>query len=322
MMMTLSCTKENQLPTLSKKGGNESAHRLAPEELEAVTNDFITQSLSGNWNLGNYEFEDVTLMLEGALNYRTCKPHEYYDEIATDSASFELPIYQDTDDNWYVDAERTIELWNNLLEHANAVPERLGNGNYFNIVADLEIAEVDYQSSKIVVSVVVWAGLATLYPIPFCDFTSNDYWWSIFSPNAPGCSSNSTNTSSNAFKEIIRRINSGACFGSLEYGYFLNVTTLGALAFDGYGTIYNCEPCSGINWAWIGSAPNTIDCLSPYEMDCYTNSIHCVGMGISNQLGKNLISVNLQGFAPGCQSCYDQWKANYLMGNLVVYSND
>lgn len=320
LIMILSCRKEQQVNTLNKKGGNTAALRLAPEELEDVTNDFITQSLSQQWNLGTYEYEDVVLMLEGALNYRTCTPHEYYDEIAIDSAAFQLDIFKQADDHWYVESERVIEFWNTLMQHAAGAPERLQLTNGFNIVADLEVAGVDYETEKINVSVVIWAGLATLSSIQYCEFGSNDYWWSIFSSNATsGCNNNPNSNNSNTLKEITRRINSGACFGVLGSGYFMNVAIHSLLAMDNYGSQFSCVPCSGLNWAWIN---NSIDCLSPAELECYTSSIQCVVYKLGINLSKNLISINLLQEQSWCSGCYHQWRSLNAFGNLVIYSND
>ncbi|MBL7928314.1 MAG: hypothetical protein JNL47_02410 [Bacteroidia bacterium] len=115
-------------------------------------------------------------MLEGALNYRTCTPHEYYDEIAIDSASRFITIEQsETDGPWVVSPDVLREFWEDLLTHAQQTAERLENGEYFNIVADLEIGHVDYEEKRIRVSVIMVAGI-NIYDIKACNFDPNtDY---------------------------------------------------------------------------------------------------------------------------------------------------
>ncbi|MBL7929432.1 MAG: hypothetical protein JNL47_08215 [Bacteroidia bacterium] len=318
LIMILSCRKEQQVNTLNKKGGNTAALRLAPEELEAITNDFITQSLSQQWNLGTYEYEDVVLMLEGALNYRTCTPQEYYDEIAIDSAAFQLDIFKQADDHWYVESERVIEFWNTLMQHAASAPERLQLTNGFNIVADLEVAGVDYETEKINVSVVIWAGNGSEETI--CDFTSNDYWLAC----APvgGCYTNSNNLTSDSRIEIQKRLNNRTCNQFLltgcDYYMYISLQGFSALNFPSISCQNYCFAILNYGGTmFIGYGMN--DCISPQELECsVTETAKMASCNAPNVPGsfsnKDVISHNIQ-------YAQDNNQPPYLWYHFVTVSN-
>jgi hypothetical protein len=273
MMITLSCEKEKKLQTFSTKGENSIALRLTPDELVRHTNSFITQSLSGEWNLGNYKFQDAVLILEGALNYRTCTPHEYYDEIATDSASFSLSIFRNESDEWVADAERIITLWNRLLTHSREVRVRLGNESYFNIVADLEITRVNYETENIEISVVIWVGQNkyTLHP---CDFSTTDYW---YAGTLGPCSIGSGSVLLGSWDIIEMKLNPFACFGQPRCDYYSDISWKTFNPYNQQGPILVCGTgCNSLNHIWMGNWLN--QCLSPAELKCERDAIRSLSL--------------------------------------------
>ncbi|MBL7928670.1 MAG: hypothetical protein JNL47_04215 [Bacteroidia bacterium] len=174
-------------------------------------------------------------------------------------------------------------------------------------------------------SVVIWAGLATLNPIQYCEFGSNDYWNAISfgtlyqCGNFSGCGINNGNSSSCARKEITRRINSRFCFETCEASYFSNISITSFFS----GTYVNpvLLPCTGLDWTWSGALFGNLtnECLSPYQLDCYTRGIKNVGNAIATGQGKCLVSVQIQEMLPLC-SCPYMWDHYFYLGIPVIFN--
>jgi len=259
-------------------------NNAAKSEVALKIKNFIAKVESPERTEWSEVADEMIWNVEAALNYLLCEPWKKQIDSEFDSVFVEIPINGNI-----VKGSDIINLWNELKTWVTERGANSGFDYHFHLI-DVDLKEVSLTTAKLGIYVQI-AQTATedvvetrsLIGFGFPAYGSTDWWW--WGKNGGKC--NGFTGSGDAAIKIRQRINA---YGVAVPGPGYSFTDV-SMAFFNYsthpvGATYPSNNNGSYLTFWQrNTLPDFNLCLSPTEMNYYTNGTHIVATTPNSQGG-------------------------------------